>query len=191
MVFKYKFGIPEVFAMVIGTLLLVGTGATMRALNIPFVTETEAVVIAVVAALFGPTAGGVVTVATEIVYLTVFQFDTDPAALIAFLLLAIMIGHYADDFYVREGKFEGRKILNWCVTYLVVQGFAWMFMIPFLRFLFTKENLFDMLWDSLSGLGFICVALIIITPVFYLASVLMRRSIEKNRIRPVQEDGLR
>ncbi|MBQ7581935.1 MAG: hypothetical protein IJU25_03865 [Lachnospiraceae bacterium] len=170
MSFDYKFGMPEVIAMIVGTLFLVIVGFALRSANIPYAVETEAIVIVVIATLFGATAGGIVAVATSILYLILFHFNADVVHIAAFVLLAAGMGHYAGDFGVREGTFGIRSAVEFCVIHLLLEGVMWMFFIPFLTFLLKRDDLYQMLDTGMTSLLFTILADLALIPLFALIS---------------------
>ncbi len=168
--FKYKFGTPEVIAMIVGTLFLVIMGFALRSADIPYAVETEAIVIVIVSVLFGATAGSVVAVAASILYLVMYRFNADFVHIIAFIILASGMGHYAGDFGIREGTFRIKSAVEFCVIHLLLEGIIWMFFIPFFTFLIKRENLFVMLDQCSTSLLFTIVADVILLPLFALIS---------------------
>ncbi|MCR5223136.1 MAG: hypothetical protein K6D90_09770 [Lachnospiraceae bacterium] len=173
--FKYKFGMPEVFAMIVGTVFLVAIGILMRNASLPYVLETEAIVIVVVATLFGPSAGGVIAVGATLVYIAFLHVDTSFVHILAYILLSAGIGHYANDFGVRDGTFNAVKALDFCVIHLLLEGFVWMFFIPFFEFLLFRKNLFDALEKSTYSLIFTTVTDVILVPLFFAISRMIIR----------------
>ena len=173
--FKYKFGMPEVIAMIVGTMFLVVVGFALRSADIPYAVETEAIVIVLIAALFGATAGGIVAVAASILYLVMFQFNADFVHIVAFVLMAMGIGHYAGDFGIREGTFNIKSAVEFCVVHLLLEGLIWMFFIPFFTFLLKRENLYDLIDAGTTSLLFTILADVILIPVFILISIFVSK----------------
>ncbi len=176
MTFKYKFGTPEVIAMVAGTLLLFGVGALMRQMGFPFVLEVEAVVVVLITALFGIYAGGMVTVATTIIYIAILHVDTSFVHMAAYIVMAAGIGRYAADYRIREGGFKGRTILDFVVIRMMVDAVIWMFFIPFFSFLTEKKDLYEMIKSGLSSLFFMLLSDLILVPLFIAISAVARNA---------------
>ncbi len=181
MSFKYKFGIPEVIAMIVGTLFLVGTGFLMRGAALPYVLETEAIVIVAVSVMFGSSAGSMIAVAATIIYIVVLHVDTSYVHIIAYILMAAGIGHYASYFKVRDGQFGWNEALDFCVIHLLVEGFVWMFFIPFGSFIFFGENLFTLIRENIVSLVFTTLMDLLLVPVFFMVSFLIRREQEHKK----------
>ena len=180
MTFKYKFGTPEVIAMVAGTLFLFGLGALMRQMGFPYVLEAEAVVVVLIAALFGIYAGGVVTVATTLVYIALLHVDTSFVHMAAYIVAAAGIGRYAADFGIREGGFKGRTIFDFVVIRLMVDIVIWIFFIPFFSFLTAKADLYDMIASGLKSLAIMVISDIILVPLF-IAIRAVAKKVQKNK----------
>jgi hypothetical protein len=183
--FKYKFGMPEVIAMIIGTVFLVAIGFWMRYAALPYVLETEAIVIVLVAALFGASAGGMIAVATTLVYIAFLHVDTSFVHILAYIILAVGMGHYAPDFGVRDGTFNFSKAVDFCVIHLLLEGFVWMFFIPFFEFLLLRKNLFENLEKNTYSLIFTLVTDLILVPIFFAVSrmIAKRSDPKKNSLK--------
>ena len=181
MSFKYKFGMPEVVAMIAGTLFLVAVGFLMRGAGLPYVLETEAIVIVAVTAVFGYSAGSVIAVGATIIYMAVLHVDTSYVHILAYIIMAVGIGHYAPSFKIRDGMFKKEEALAFCAVHLLMGSFIWVFLIPFLSFLVTGDNLFELIRESLNSLIFTTLTDLVLVPVFFLVSHLIRKHLENRR----------
>lgn len=179
--FKYKFDMPAVFAMIVGTLVLVVVGYIMRKLGMPYVQETEAIMIVIIAAVFGASAGGITTVTASILFYVMLHVNVDVIYMIAFILLAIAIGHYASDFRIREGGFRSGEVIRFCLGHFLLEGLIWMFFIPFFSFLTQRSDLFAMLRKNTDSLIFTILADVVLAPAFYLISLIVRNWQERKK----------
>ena len=170
--FKYKLGTVEVIASIIGTLLFVLIGILMKKSEFPYIAETAAILIAAVAALYGPSAAGIAAVAASVLLYAVFGEEIVITHVVSYLLIAVGIGHYAGDFGVREGNFRSRAVKEFIVIHFLVQGFIWLMFIPFSFFMQKRTNLFEMLQSGVKSLLFTLLADLILVPAFLIISLL-------------------
>ena len=181
MSFKYKFGTPEVISMISGILFLSAIALLLRYLNAPYTLEIAAVVIVAISALFGPTAGGVTAVASTLVFMLLMHLDIGYLIMFGFVLMSIGVGHYAADFGIRDGAFNRDRAFLFLAVHLLVEGFMWVFFVPFFTFLVYRTDLFIILRQNIDSLVLTVLMNVILLPVFFAISASVKKWQERRK----------
>lgn len=181
MSFKYKFGTPEVIAMIAGTVLLIGIGFLLRYLNVPYTYEIAAVVIVVIAAIFGPSAGGITAVASTLIFILLMHMDANYMLMLGYVLMSLGVGHYAPKFGIRDGAFDRDKALLFLAVHLLVEAFMWVFFVPFFTFLMYRTDLFIVLRKNIDSLVLTVLLNVILVPAFFAISACIRKGQEQKK----------
>lgn len=172
---KYKFGLTEVIAMIIGSLIIVMLDLVFRENNVLYGDTIKSVLVVIFAALFGAPTGIVIAVASSLLLAAILRLDVSIVVVMVYVLIALAVGHYASFFGIREGAFKGKKILIFALTKLGAEIFAWLFFLPLLNFLVTRNNLYDFLYSNMITVLMLTATDAVVIPVFILVSHLFTK----------------
>ena len=139
--FKYSFGITEVSAIMISTILIVCLSHLFQVCGWPYEIEVMSLLYTVIAVLFGITTDSIVVIATALLSASVYGQEVDVIAVLAYLAIAIYIGHYMNHFGVRRGEFKKEQILLYLSIHAISNILMFLFFIPLARFLIERVNL--------------------------------------------------
>jgi len=178
--FKYKFGVIEVIAMIVSTIIIVYLSKFFHQYEFVYEAEVLSVIFTVVSVLFGAVTGTVTVIASYILSMTVLNVEIDLIPFLAFIGLVIYVGHYSSVFGVRDGLFKKDQILLFLSVHGISLILVFMFFLPFIRFLLNRPNLYDMIFDG--AITVLCMALIDIPLIalFLLISYLAGRRRNRN-----------
>lgn len=176
---KYKFGITEVVAMIIGSLLIVMLDLFFRNNNLFHADTIKSALVVVFAVFFGSPAGVVTAIASSLLLAAILKLDVSITAVIAYVLIALLVGHYSQEFGIRDGLFKGKKIWIFAVAKLAAEIFAWMFFWPLVNFILTRGILYDVLGQKVKTVLMLTALDAIIIPVFILISYLISKRNDK------------
>ena len=172
---------PEVIAMISGTAFLAAVGYLMYQQNVPYIPETASIVIVAIAAIFGSSAGGVTAVASTLVFMMLMHLDVSYVVLFGYILMSVGIGHYAPDFGIRDGAFNKDRALLFLAVHLLMEGFMWVFFVPFFTFLVHRTDLFISLRKNIDSLVLTVLMNLILVPVFFAISTCIRKGQEHRK----------
>lgn len=173
--FKYKFGNTEVIAMIIGTIIVVVFDLAFKNIGFIYGNTIKSLLIVTISVLFGASTGIIVAIATALLQAAILGLDVGLISVVAFLIIAILVGRYAPRYGVRDGQFKGKAILLFAMVKLMAEIFAWMFFQPLLQFLVKRDNLFNMINDNSKTLLMLTIADVILIPVFIIISKIIER----------------
>lgn len=129
---KIKFGIKEVVATGIGTALFVA----LTSVQIPLVIvpntalQPRMAVLAFFAAVFGPIVGGIVGFLGHALGDAMFYGSVWWSWVIPEAIVGIGIGCFASKFAVKEGGFDGKKVILFNIVQVVANAVAWIIGAP-------------------------------------------------------------
>lgn len=177
---KYKFGSTEVIAMIVGSLIIVILDLILRENSIDYADTIKSTMVVIFAAVFGSPAGVVVALASSLLLAAILKLDVSVIVVMAYILIALMVGHYSQDYGIRDGLFFGKKILIFSLVKLMAEIFSWLIFLPMLELLIKRANLYDLLGAKIKSVLMLTVVDIIIIPAFILISCLISKRINKN-----------
>ena len=135
-----KFGIKEVVAAGIGTALFVVLTEVQIPIGIPNTAlQPRMAVLAFLAAVFGPVVGAIIGLVGHALGDAIFYGSVWWSWVIPEAVLGIAIGVFASKFQVREGGFNGKKIVLFNVVQVVANAAAWIVVAPILDILVYSE----------------------------------------------------
>ncbi len=129
---RYRFGLKELFFVLIGT----GLTAILGNVNVGFtvnscrVIQPEAIVTATFAMLSGPIVGGLVGFLGYIMSKLLSGQVYFLGWAIANMIVGIGIGIYAEGYGLREGCFKGGKVALFNMIQLIANGGAFLLLYP-------------------------------------------------------------
>lgn len=167
---KYKFGLTEVIATIVGSLLIVGIDILFNNYEIVYANACKSFLIVIVAAVFGAASGVVAAVASSLLQAAILGLDISLISVIALALLAYAVGHYAPRYGIRDGLFKGKAVLRFVLVKLLAEVISWLFFLPLFNFLMTRENLLKMLDDNIMRVLMLTLSDIVIIPIFLIIS---------------------
>ena len=135
---KYRFGIAEVIAGILGaflfsTLHMVLTGFLQEG-SIWCCDRIELVIIILIAALFGPYAALISTLAGCFCCSFISGVPIDLVRAVCLGFFSVIIGLYAQKFGVREGMFTQENIIEFNVLQMLMNLIVFVFLMPLFSF---------------------------------------------------------
>lgn len=135
-----KFGIKEVVAAGIGTALFVVLTQVQIPIGIPNTAlQPRMAVLAFLSAIFGPLVGAIIGLVGHALGDALFYGSVWWSWVIPEAVVGIAIGVFAKKFGVREGGFNGKKIVLFNIVQVVANAVAWILVAPVLDILVYSE----------------------------------------------------
>ncbi len=167
---KYSFGIAEVSAILISTVLIVSLSHLFQVSGWPYEIEIMSLLYTIIAVIFGITTDSVVIIAVSILSVAMYGQETNLIAVIAYLAIAIYIGHYAYDFGVRRGAFQKDQILIYLSVHAISNILMFLFFIPLTRFLLERDDLHAMVRRGAITAVVLTACNVLLVPLFMMLS---------------------
>ena len=135
-----KFGIKEVVAAGIGTALFVVLTQVQIPIGIPNTAlQPRMAVLAFLSAIFGPLVGAIIGLVGHALGDALFYGSVWWSWVIPEAVVGIAIGVFVKKFEVREGGFNGKKIVLFNIVQVVANAVAWILVAPVLDILVYSE----------------------------------------------------
>jgi len=138
---KSKFGIKEVVAIGIGTALFVAL--TEVQIPLGFIPNTalqpRAALLAFMAAVFGPIVGGAIGLIGHALGDALFYGSIWWSWVIPDAVFGIAVGLFAAKFAIKDGGFDGKKVVLFNVIQVIANAVAWIVIAPVLDILVYAE----------------------------------------------------
>lgn len=135
-----KFGVKEVVAAGIGTALFVVLTQVQIPIGIPNTAlQPRMAVLAFLSAIFGPLVGAIIGLVGHALGDALFYGSVWWSWVIPEAVVGIAIGVFAKKFEVREGGFNGKKIVLFNIVQVVANAVAWILVAPVLDILVYSE----------------------------------------------------
>ncbi len=155
-VMKNRFDTETVAAIVLGTILIVISyfGLTeYTALPDIWLIQIFAIVVVVIAAVYGTVAGLVIPLAAFLVINMANGGRNTDTAMLLLVFSGVATGHYADKFMVRDGRFKGIRLADYAVVETVVAVLAWVCIDPLFDFYVRSWDLRTTMLDGVKFCG--------------------------------------
>lgn len=168
-----------VAAIVTGTILLIITDYYM--FNFPSLKHEWgivacAVIVMIIAAIYGAIAGALVPFAASVVTGVAFMGLDVLTGFLVLLLFGIATGNYVDKLEVRKGGFAGIRIFDFCMLEIALTILAWICVYPLERFYVYKTDIRSSLDEGVLYCGVsILMILCICLPVLIVCNRLFHR----------------
>jgi hypothetical protein len=134
---KNRFDTETVASIVLGTMLIVLSYFALTqytALSDMWLIQIFAIVVVVIAAVYGTVAGLMIPLAAFLVINMANGGRNTDTGMLLLIFSGVATGHYADKFMVRDGKFEGMRLADYAVVETVVAVLAWVCIDPLFNF---------------------------------------------------------
>lgn len=142
---KYSLGAVEMMGIALGVILLVVFSEYLKLNNIA-VTNNEVFfvrcfILTFTAALYGPVAGGLIGVFSELCIGMINTLGFNYSAIIAYAVYGYYIGAFANKYGIREGKFETKNLANFNCTQMCANILVFGLFVPLAEVIFQHEIL--------------------------------------------------
>lgn len=138
---KLKFGIKEVVAIGIGTALFVAL--TEVQIPLGFIPNTalqpRAALLAFMAAVFGPIVGGAIGFIGHALGDALFYGSVWWSWVIPELVFGVAVGFFANKFAIKDGGFDGKKVVLFNVVQVIANAVSWILVAPVLDIVIYAE----------------------------------------------------
>ena len=176
-----KFDLRTVFAIIIGSFIMsiINLGIWHHNVFSPEISiPLSAIVVVVLAAMYGVIAGVMIPVIGCFVFGAVVDTSVAIAEMLALLALGLSAGFYMDKFMVHKGDFDGIRVLDFCVVQLQSSTIVWMFLRPLCLFYLYKYDIGEALFSSFTSFAIAMgVQVFICAPVLMLLSKHIKRNL--------------
>jgi len=152
-ILKYKLDISEVIAFIIAMGLLLGINyylsnhAGRQSNNIVIF----AIVLSFFAAMYGPFVGGIAGFLGIISAYTLRSNIVQYPTAFAMLVFGYIIGRYAAEYKIRDGKFERKQITLFVTMECIASLTSFVFVKPFIEYLIYDTDLYAALWEGMKN----------------------------------------
>lgn len=181
---KYKFGILEIVAIVIGLfgiILFEPVKSNVFAHSGVGKTVVEHVWVACIAGICGPATGGLIGF---IGATAICVYSGEPNWVIysiALCVFGVLIGRYSDTYGIREGRFDLKSAKLLAAAVVVATIIHEILFIPFAEFIIVKSDLYEILTKRIvSAIYIIIASIVVLIPFYYLYSFIFRLISKKN-----------
>ena len=144
---RYKLDTAGIVAFIVGVIVLTTVVKVLYTgkpggVSLSILITTD-VVIVLVATLFGPISGsltGFLGVVCGSAYIGMPILFVDA---LSFAIVGLLVGLFADKYGVRENSFTLKNMYLWNVTHIMALIVSFIFVRPYLNYLFMKIDLFN------------------------------------------------
>jgi len=166
---KYKLDISEVIAFILAMILLIAINHYLS--NYSDKQSNDIIIFAIVlsffSAMFGPFVGGLTGFLGIISAYNLRSNAVQYPTAIAMMAFGYIIGRYANEYKIRDGRFEKKQITLFVTMECIASLTAFVFIKPFVEYVISDINLYDALWDGLKN------AIIVSIPVSFALAILL------------------
>lgn len=174
---KYRFGIPEIISIVVGTIILLTIALISSKMQWEYGEEIALTVVILSSVLFGSYSGCALSFVSSFLYMMIYGQDVGLEIFIMFLMVSLLFGHYAPYFGVRDGEFSVKNILEFVVLNVMVDIFLWLFFAPLIDLIFYGEELFSQIDIGLKRVLFLIILDVILVVILVVIGEIFKKRI--------------
>ena len=146
--------------------------------SVPDYLEVQicAIIVTVMAAIYGSVAGGLIPLASYLIVHLTYPRDGALTGVLFLIFIGLSTGHYASAFKIRTGEFKGISLVDFAVIEVVLAVIVWVCVQPLSGFYIEKADLRSTLNIGVMHFGIAAVTeLCICLPILLLANRLFAR----------------